>query len=123
MDIAVLDEYGIIREVKTVSEGDYKTDIAARTIQLAAGHDMHQRIGAYQFDFLRGCFLPVNREPLTVAERETPDLVHTLVAIADELHEKGIINLSTEQRKSLSEWRVAKAKTIVSANPEAKIVA
>ena len=28
MDIAVLDERGIIREVRTVSEVDYKTDLA-----------------------------------------------------------------------------------------------
>jgi len=108
MDIAVLDERGILREVRTVSEADYKTDPVLRTVALTSPHDMDQRIGQYQWDFLRGCFLPVSVEPLDVAEREQPGLVETLVAIADELHAKGIISLSKEQRASMSDWRMAR---------------
>ena len=108
MDIAVLDERGILREVRTVSEADYATDPARRTVALPPGHDMAQRLGQYSWDFLRGCFLPLSVEPLDVAEREAPELVEVLVSIADELHDKGIISLSKEQRTALADWRTAR---------------
>ena len=108
MDIAVLDERGILREVRTVSEADYATDPALRTVALPAGHDMGQRLGQYQWDFLRGCFLPLSVEPLDVAEREAPELVEVLVSIADELHDKGIISLSKEQLAAMADWRTAR---------------
>jgi len=108
MDIAVLDERGIIREVRTVSEVDYVTDHSLRTVALPDGHDMTQHLGVYAWDYLRGCFLPVSVEPLDVAEREQPGLVETLVAIADELHAKGIVTLSKEQRAAMSDWRMAR---------------
>ncbi len=108
MDIAVLDERGILREVRTVSEADYVTDPAMRAVALPPGHDMGQRLGQYQWDFLRGCFLPLSVEPLDVAEREAPELVEVLVSIADELHAKGIITMTKEQRAALSDWRTAR---------------
>lgn len=109
MDIAVLDERGILGEVRTVSADDYRTDAARRTVALPAGHDMGERLGQYRWDDLRGCFLPVVAEPLDVAGREAPGLVEVLVSIADALHDKGLITMTTEQRATLAGWRAARA--------------
>lgn len=109
MDIAVLDEHGILREVRTVSADDYRTDAARRTVALPAGHDMGQRLGQYRWDDRRGCFLPVVAEPLDVAGPDAPGLVEVLVSIADALHDKGIIAMTTEQRAALADWRAARA--------------
>lgn len=108
MDIAVLDERGILREVRTVSAADDRTDAVRRTVALPAGHDMGQRLGQYRWDGLRECFLPVVAEPLAAAGREAPGLVEVLVSIADALHDKGIIAMTTEQRAVLADWRAAR---------------
>lgn len=105
MDIAVLDDRGVIREVRTVSEADYKTDPAARTVALPPGHDMGQRLGQYAWDFLRQCFMPVPHGPLDSVASENAGLVSALVAMADQLHDKGVVTLSKEQLAAVAEWR------------------
>lgn len=106
MDIAVLDDRGVIREVRAVSEVDYRTDPAARTVALPPGHDMGQRLGQYAWDFLRQCFMPVPHDPLAAAASESPRLVEALVAVANQLHDAGVVTLSEDQRNAVTDWLV-----------------
>lgn len=104
-DIARLDERGVLVAVETVSPPDHVTDPQARTYALPAGHDMAGKLGAYVYDWNRGCFLPVSMEPLDVAERETPGLVGGVVkgieAIARELG----LQLPAETTAAFAAWR------------------
>lgn len=78
MDIAQLDEDGVITDVVTVSPDDYRTDPRARTVALPENHDMHNRIRSYRFDYMRGCF-----EPISVLSRTGTDSVEFVDALVD----------------------------------------
>ena len=60
MEIAILDDDGVIIGVQQCSEDDFKTDSVRKTVQLDDSHDMHLRLRAYKYDFNRNCFLPLS---------------------------------------------------------------
>ncbi len=103
-DIAKLDADGVLVAVETVSAPDYRTDVVARTVALPAGHDMATRLGGYRYDWNRGCFLPLSREPLDAAEREAPGLVEGLVEMVEQLERDGA-TVPPKTRAAVAAWR------------------
>lgn len=104
-DIARLDERGVLVAVETVSPPDHVTDPQARTYALPAGHDMAGKLGAYVYDWNRGCFLPVSTEPLDVAERETPGLVEGVVKGIEMIARELGLQLPAETTAAFAAWR------------------
>lgn len=104
-DIARLDERGVLVAVETVSPPDHVTDPQARTYALPAGHDMAGKLGAYVYDWNRGCFLPVSNEPLDVAERETPGLVEGVVKGIETIARELGLQLPAETTAAIAAWR------------------
>jgi hypothetical protein len=104
-DIARLDERGVLVAVETVSPPDHVTDPQARTYALPAGHDMAGKVGAYVYDWNRGCFLPVSCEPLDVAEREAPGLVEGIVEGIEAVARAFDIELPAKSTAAFAAWR------------------
>lgn len=102
MDIAVLDDKSILREIRTVSPGDYKTDPAVRTVALPDEHDLRLHVDRFRYDWIHAAFMPIPLDPLLLIEDDQPGLSTLLIEIALELVDKGII--SKEFRARLNDF-------------------
>lgn len=79
LEVARLNEDGVIVGVDAVEEQDHKTDPGARTVRLDGPHDMRNRINSYRWDWSRQTFMPVSSQALDIAELDTPELVEGFV--------------------------------------------
>ena len=88
LEIARLDENGVLVSVESCSEGDYRTDPVARTVQLAPSHDMRNRLRQYRFNWQAGHFVPSSQDPIDVEDRDADgELVEGLIEAIEDIAE------------------------------------
>lgn len=56
MDVAIVDDDGVLVAVTPVAPADWVTDLARRQIALPVGHDARAMIGRYRWDPIRQTF-------------------------------------------------------------------
>ena len=105
MEIARLDENGMVIAVEPCHGDDHKTCPIARTVALPEGHDMHARAKGYRWDFVRLCFMPLSAEPLDAADRDTPELVEGLVQALEHIEKHLGVELPKVARRALRNYR------------------
>lgn len=110
MEVARLDEDGVITSVETVSEADHRTDPVARTVRLDDGHDMRNHIREYRWNFNSQQFQALSQEPLDVAERDTSELVEGLVEVVEDLveHSMAADEHARDPSKSRKEFKLSR---------------
>lgn len=85
MEIARLDENGVLIGVEPCSEVDHKTDPMTRSVRLDHGHDVANMIGQYKWDFAANTFIPLSGDPFSVASRDDPELVEGFVEVIEDM--------------------------------------
>lgn len=100
LEVARLDENGVITSVETVTEQNYKTDPVARTVRLEPGHDMRNHLRSYRWNFHRNTFESLSTTAVDVAERDTAELVEGMVETIEDIAEH--LNSVNENRKNVS---------------------
>lgn len=104
MDIAILDNDGILKAVTSVQESEWKTDPLTKRVKLEHGHDMHNRLGQYRFDFNAGFFMPLVDDPVDLA-LDTPDLMEGIISFMEEVDSKGVVKIPLKTRQAIREYR------------------